>query len=213
MEQRLFQLVDETSFTLSVLKQQENLDNIWIKEQIVTLKGLIEQVNSLEKDSSSIQTSTKNSKKTLNEINDNAKKLFKEINFRIKLDKDESLKEYFPKTLTDIVRDKKGFLRAFENIELKLNNETVESLLAFKERVIDMIKLLKDIDNSLINLDSNKELKKIDTETLYDKLNLEYKRLKLIVKAYYLGTKVKESMFFMKKSTKKHKKESTVVTE
>ncbi len=210
MDSKILQLLNEASFTLSVLKQQENIENIWLKEQIKVIEDLVKQINRLEEDSSVIYSNTKISKKTRDEIHEEAKKLFKEINFRIKLDKNRNLKEYFPKNLSETVIDKKTFLRSFENIQLKLNNETSETLLSFKDRVSDMVKSLKNIDDSLINLDSNRELKNIDKNLLYEKFEIEYKRLKYILKAIYLGTKVNDSMFYMKKTVRKQKKDLNI---
>ncbi len=209
MDYRLRELLDEITFTLSVLDEQETIKNSWLDEQKIVLKNLMKEVSILDNESSSIDTNKKISKDTLETVNKSAKILFKVIEFRVKIDKKTLYKNYFSKNISVVERTKNGFLRAFENIEQKLNNESLDSLLLFKDKVSEILILLRDIDKNIVNLSSNKKFKKIDKDLQFNKLNSEYKRLKLTIQAICIGTKIKYKIFTLKKSNKKIKKEST----
>lgn len=198
MDYKLRELLEEITFTFSVLEEQ-TVRNSWLDEQILVVQNLVTEVNELDNESSSIDKNKKLSKETLDEINKTAKKLFKEIDFRVKTDNETLYKSYFPKNLSQVSRVKGGFLRAFENIKQKLNDESIESILVFKDRVSEIITKLKEMDKNMINLSSNKEFSRVDKSIIYKKLNLEYSRLKYIIQALYMGTKIKYSMFILRK--------------
>ncbi|MBN2695785.1 hypothetical protein JXR93_14090 [bacterium] len=199
MDYRFRDLLEEINFTFAVLEKHESFRNEWLDEQIVIIKTLIDELNRVNSDNSSNETTKSIIKETKVEVNKSARKLFKEIEFRVKQDRDSMYKLYFPKNLTETTRDKKGFLRAFENISLKLESETLESLLQFKMELSEIIERLKSIDKDITNQTANKQFSKIDSELLYKKLKQEYQRLKIIIQGTAIGTKVKYSIFILKR--------------
>ncbi len=207
MEEKLVQLSKEVSHTLNVFKAKENLFSDFVKGFAEKVNSFFEKYKLIKESTVAIKNDTVDAKERWNSIVVDAKKIFKEIDFRVKTDKESIYKSYFPKTASTVFKRRGSLVQAFDTIVTQMSNETMESILVFKDRATDIYKKLKENSGDITDATTDKKFSKTDRETLYTEWKNEYDRLKLFIKGTLVGTKVKYSVFILdKKSTKKSTK-------
>lgn len=205
MDAKLYQLNREITFTLTALNAKESLLTPYLKYQMnvvndfyVTYEQLVETIDTVTID----QRATK---KSVASIIADAAQLLKEISFKVQIDRPEAYKNYFPVNYSVAIRKETKLLKAYAVLRAEINHETIPTLLAFKEQVETTRKTIKEAVNQLTDAQTDYKLLKEEINNLYRDWNIEYKRLKLMIKAVLLDKESSYKIFFSTKKTRKVK--------
>ncbi|MBN2694864.1 hypothetical protein JXR93_09400 [bacterium] len=203
MNTKLYQLSKDVQAILGSIKAKDSFFEDYVKKQAEKLQVFMEKYNLIKDDLKNSEVESRVVNEKMGKIIDDSKKLLKEIDFRVKVDKKESYKYYFPKNYGSAVKSKDTIIKSFQVILSEMATETAESILFFKESVEILLKeLLKNVESST-DTSTDKTFLKKDADNLYKEWNLEYNRLKLLIKAQLLGTNINIISSAPKKTQKK----------
>ncbi len=203
MSSKLYQLSKDVSTVLVSIKSKESFFEDYVKKQSEKVQVFMEKYNLIKDDLENTLHESRVVNEKFNKTIEDCKKLLKEIDFRVKVDKKDSHRYYFPKNYSIAVKTKDNIIKSFQVILSEMTSETVESILSFKENVKVLLKELLDSVGSTTDTTTDKTFLKKDADNLYKEWNLEFNRLKLLIKAQLLGTNINITQSISKKTQKK----------
>lgn len=209
MNTKLYQLTCDIDFTLTALRAKESLLNPYLQEQIDAVDHFYATYEALKKEIKSVTLERRTTDDRIELVAANAVKLLKEISFRVKADQPEDYKKYFPVNYSTVIKKEKSLLKAYKVVQSEIDLESIPSIFAFKEQVDNTYEALHIETNRITDAKTDHKHLQHDINKLYRDWNLEYRRLKLMIKAVLLGKETKYKIFFDTKSIKKVNKDKT----
>lgn len=210
MNTKLYQLTRDIAFTLTTLRAKESILTPHLLEQMAVVDGFHARYEELKKKIKIVTLDRRTTDDRIHSIIEDATQLLKEISFRVKTDRSDRYKKYFPVCYSTAIKKDKSLLKAYEVVRSEINLETDPSILAFKERVEAIYEVLFAETTLITDTKADHKFLQQEIDKLYDDWKLEYKRLKLVVKSVLLGKEMTYKLFFETKDTKKSSPKESV---
>lgn len=205
MDTKLFQLSRDVKFTSAAFKAKESLFPTYLKDQMVVVDDFRVTYKALKKQIEVVTLDRRTSKRNIETITAKAIDLLNELSFRVKKDRPEAYKEYFPVNYSTTITTKNKLIKGYEIVRSELNMETIPSLIDFKDQIETIYQTLQEETDRVTDAKTDHKYLQEEIDQLYKNWSLEYKRLKMMVKAVLLGEETSYKIFFETKSVKRSK--------